>query len=95
MTMLHRLQQQQHNNQPPEEALNMLIKKGSVAWTLWELVLWIEQKKKNSLPKMLLRQQTKTADDDDNNAVTHIKKTHNNQPNCGVCLSNNVDWSHH
>ena len=29
-------------------------------------------------------------DDDDDKDAMRIKKTHNNQPNCGVCLSNNV-----
>ena len=56
-----------------------------------ELMLQIEQKKKNCLPKTVLRKRPKTANDDDNNVAMHVKKTHNNQPNCGACLSNNVE----
>ena len=44
---------------------------------LQELMLQIEQKKKNCLPKIALLQQTKTADDDDdNNVATCVKKKH-------------------
>ena len=53
---------------------------------------WIEEK--NCLPKIVLRQQTKTADDNDNNVATCVKKMHNNQPNCGAHLSNDVEWLH-
>ena len=55
---------------------------------------WTEEEK-NCLPKIVLCQQTKTADDDDNNNVaTCVKKTHNNQPNCGACLSNDIKSLH-
>ena len=30
-------------------------------------------------------------DDDDDKDATCIKKTHNNQPKCGACRSNNVE----
>ena len=56
-----------------------------------ELMLQIEQKKKNCLPKTALGQQTKTADEDNNNVATCIKKTHNNQPNCGAHRLNNIE----
>ena len=53
---------------------------------------WTEEK--NCLPKMVLRKQPKTAADDDDNVATHVKKTHNNQPNCGACLSSDTKWLH-
>ena len=55
---------------------------------------WIEEK--NCLLKIALCQQTKTADDNDDNKVAMcIKKNHNNQPNCSVHRSNDIEWSHH
>jgi len=30
-------------------------------------------------------------DDDDDKDAMHIKKTHNNQPNCGACRLDNIE----
>ena len=60
-----------------------------------DVIDWIEEEK-NCLPKIALRKRPKTADDDDDdNVATCVKKTHNNQPNCGACVSNNVKWLWH
>ena len=54
-------------------------------------MLQIEQKKKMLTKNSASSTNKNTDDDDDNNVAMHIKKTHNNQPNCGAHLSNNVE----